>query len=139
MKELSDKLEAELRRGVLQIAALALMREDTYGYKLGKDLARHGLDIEEGTLYPILRRLESKGLLASEWDTSGKRPRKYYRTTDEGWAAARSLYEESNDEIIPTRRPNRPEFLALQIYRVIHRDHPGAGRSEALERIWIAQ
>ena len=75
MKDLEEKLEAELRRGVLQIAALALMRERTYGYQLGKDLARHGLETEEGTLYPILRRLQDQGLLTSSWDTRGSRPR----------------------------------------------------------------
>jgi DNA-binding PadR family transcriptional regulator len=79
-----SKIEAELRRGVLQIAALALMRQRTYGYQLGKDLADLGLEIEEGTLYPILRRLEDQGLVASTWDTGGSRPRKYYRITNEG-------------------------------------------------------
>jgi DNA-binding PadR family transcriptional regulator len=84
LKELSTKLTAELRRGVLQIAVLALMRERTYGYQLGKDLALNGLETEEGTLYPILRRLEQQGLCESSWDTGGSRPRKYYQTTDKG-------------------------------------------------------
>ena len=84
MKELEAKLTAELRRGVLQIAVLALMRRPTYGYQLGKDLAANGLETEEGTLYPILRRLEDQGLCESTWDTGGNRPRKYYRTTEKG-------------------------------------------------------
>lgn len=84
MKELSTKLTAELRRGVLQIAVLALMRKRTYGYQLGKDLAANGLETEEGTLYPILRRLEEQGLCESSWDTGGSRPRKYYQTTEKG-------------------------------------------------------
>jgi DNA-binding PadR family transcriptional regulator len=69
---------------VLQIAVLALMRERTYGYQLGKDLAANGLETEEGTLYPILRRLEEQGLVQSSWDTEGSRPRKYYQITSDG-------------------------------------------------------
>jgi DNA-binding PadR family transcriptional regulator len=84
VKELEGKLTAELRRGVLQIAILALMRRPTYGYQLGKDLAASGLETEEGTLYPILRRLEDQGLCESTWDTGGTRPRKYYQTTEKG-------------------------------------------------------
>jgi DNA-binding PadR family transcriptional regulator len=84
LRDLQSKLEAELRRGVLQIAVLALMKERTYGYKLGKDLAAHGLETEEGTLYPILRRLEEQGFVRSSWDTRGSRPRKYYAITNQG-------------------------------------------------------
>ena len=84
MKDLESRLLAELRRGVLQIAVLALMRERTYGYQLGKDLAARGLETEEGTLYPILRRLQERGLVESTWDTAGSRPRKYYEITPQG-------------------------------------------------------
>jgi DNA-binding PadR family transcriptional regulator len=93
VKDLEEKLEAELRRGVLQIAALALMRQRTYGYQLGKDLAGHGLETEEGTLYPILRRLQEQGLVSSSWDTEGTRPRKYYEITDQGRATLANLLE----------------------------------------------
>jgi DNA-binding PadR family transcriptional regulator len=79
-----DRAFAEMRRGVLQLAVLSLLREATYGYELLNVLERAGLKTEEGTLYPVLRRLEKEGLLASEWNTSGSRPRKYYRTTDRG-------------------------------------------------------
>ena len=91
LKDLESKLEAELRRGVLQIAALALMRERTYGYQLGKDLAEKGLETEEGTLYPILRRLQGQGLVESTWDTEGARPRKYYEITNKGRSTLESL------------------------------------------------
>lgn len=91
MRELEGKLTAELRRGVLQIAVLALVRHPTYGYQLGKDLAASGLETEEGTLYPILRRLEQQGLCRSSWDTGGNRPRKYYQTTDAGIATLENL------------------------------------------------
>ncbi len=84
----------ELRRGVLQVAVLALLQRRAYGYDLLRVLTERGLPVEEGTLYPILRRLESEGLLSAEWDTSGVRPRKYYETTDAGLAALRALSEE---------------------------------------------
>lgn len=89
-----DRASTELRRGVLQVAVLALLRRRTYGYDLLKVLGEGGLPVEEGTLYPILRRLEAEGLLASSWDTSGNRPRKYYESTDEGRAVLRTLREE---------------------------------------------
>jgi len=91
MSSLLDKIGAELRRGLIQIAALSLLQQRLYGYQLVKVLARYGLDTEEGTLYPLLRRLEAQGLLASEWDTNGSRPRKYYVLTDEGLEALPQL------------------------------------------------
>ena len=84
MSNLLDKIGAELRRGMVQIAALSLLRQRLYGYQLVKVLAAAGLETEEGTLYPLLRRLESQGLLTSEWDTEGSRPRKYYKLSAEG-------------------------------------------------------
>ncbi|MCG3135874.1 MAG: hypothetical protein HMLKMBBP_03650 [Planctomycetes bacterium] len=85
------RTETELRRGVLQVAVLALLRRKTYGYDLLRVLAEHGLATEEGTLYPVLRRLEQEGLLVASWDTSGNRPRKYYESTDTGRAALQAL------------------------------------------------
>ena len=82
-----EKIGAELRRGIVQIAALALLREPMHGYQLVKVLSGAGLETEEGTLYPLLRRLEGQGLLRSEWDTQGARPRKVYTLSDEGHAA----------------------------------------------------
>ncbi len=86
-----ERAEAELRRGVLQLAVLAILRRRTYGYELLRVLEEAGLPTEEGTLYPILRRLQSDDLLSSEWDTTGSRPRKYYRTTDTGSAVLAAL------------------------------------------------
>ena len=91
MSSLLEKIGAEVRRGIIQIAALSLLRERMYGYQLVKILAQSGLETEEGTLYPLLRRLESQGLLTSEWDTGGARPRKYYRISDEGLTALGQL------------------------------------------------
>ena len=86
-----ERAANELRRGVLQVAALALLRRRTYGYELLRILEERGMPTEEGTLYPVLRRLESEGLLRASWDTTGNRPRKYYESTDEGRAALGSL------------------------------------------------
>ncbi len=89
-----ERARTELRRGVLQVAVLALLRERSYGYDLLRTLQAGGLPTEEGTLYPVLRRLQGQGLLDSSWDTSGSRPRKYYETTDTGVEALRSLVAE---------------------------------------------
>ncbi len=85
------KLELELRRGVLVLAVLSQLREVQYGYSLRQELARQGMAIEEGTLYPLLRRLESQGLLASEWRIEDGPPRRYYRLNDAGEALLADL------------------------------------------------
>ena len=79
-----DNLRLELRRGCLTIAALAALRTEQYGYTLRKILAEYGLAVDEGTLYPLLRRLESQGLLVSEWREEGKRNKRFYRLSDDG-------------------------------------------------------
>ncbi|MGA2673402.1 MAG: PadR family transcriptional regulator [Terracidiphilus sp.] len=73
-----ENLRLELRRGCLVLAVLAALRREQYGYTLRKTLAEHGLEIDEGTLYPLLRRLESQGLLASEWREEDKRKKRFY-------------------------------------------------------------
>jgi DNA-binding PadR family transcriptional regulator len=78
------KLTQELRRGILVLAALSQLQEEKYGYALISSLAEQGLDIDQGTLYPLLRRLESQGLLQSEWNVEGSRPRRYYVISPEG-------------------------------------------------------
>jgi DNA-binding PadR family transcriptional regulator len=78
------KLTQELRRGILVLAALSQLKEEKYGYALIRSLAEKGLDIDQGTLYPLLRRLESQGLLQSEWNVEGSRPRRYYVISPEG-------------------------------------------------------
>ena len=79
-----NKLRLELRRGLLVLAVLSQMDTARYGYSLIQQLTEQGLDIEEGTLYPLLRRLEKDGLLESEWEVSEVRPRKYYRISPLG-------------------------------------------------------
>jgi DNA-binding PadR family transcriptional regulator len=78
------KLELELRRGVVVLATLSQLRAPRYGYELRQALAEKGMPIEEGTLYPLLRRLETQGLLASEWRTDAGSPRRYYVLNREG-------------------------------------------------------
>jgi DNA-binding PadR family transcriptional regulator len=79
-----QKLIQELRRGILVLAVLSQLKEEKYGYALINSLAEKGLDIEQGTLYPLLRRLESQGLLKSEWNVEGSRPRRYYVISPQG-------------------------------------------------------
>ncbi len=84
LNDLHEKLTQELRRGVLVLAALSQLLEPKYGYALIDDLSRHGLEIDQGTLYPLLRRLEEQGLLESQWNVEGARPRRYYAASSAG-------------------------------------------------------
>jgi DNA-binding PadR family transcriptional regulator len=85
---LDDKLEQELRRGVIVLAALSQLQGWQYGYSLRQSLAARGMEIEEGTLYPLLRRLEGQALLVSEWRIEDGPPRRYYKLSPAG----RALY-----------------------------------------------
>ena len=84
LSELYAKLTQELRRGILVLATLSQLKEAKYGYALINSLAERGLEIEQGTLYPLLRRLEAQGLLQSEWNVDGSRPRRYYVISEAG-------------------------------------------------------
>lgn len=93
-KDAKENREAglvELRRGVLVLAVLSQLRQRQYGYSLRQALAEGGMPVEEGTLYPLLRRLEGQGLLASEWDTGTAPPRRYYRLNADGKHALAEL------------------------------------------------
>ena len=79
-----ESLKLELRRGCLIVAVLAQLREEHYGYSLRKALADKGLAIEESTLYPLLRRLETQGLLVSQWREEDKRNKRFYLLSKEG-------------------------------------------------------
>ena len=89
-----ENLRLELRRGCLTLAVLAQLRREHYGYTLRKDLAEHGLVIDESTLYPLLRRLESQGLLTSEWREEDKRNKRFYRLSSDGEALLAQLLQE---------------------------------------------
>ena len=93
--DLFDKLRIELRRGSLVLAVLAALREERYGYTLRALLDDAGLPIEEGALYPLLRRLETQGLLTSEWREEGRNKR-FYRLSPEGEETLAQLLAEWN-------------------------------------------
>jgi PadR family transcriptional regulator PadR len=86
-----QNLRLELRRGCLVLAVLAELRSEQYGYTLRKALAQHGMEIDEGTLYPLLRRLETQGLLVSEWREEDKRNKRFYKISREGKAILKQL------------------------------------------------
>ena len=79
-----ENLRLELRRGSLVLAVLAQLRVEHYGYTLRKALANEGLEMDESTLYPLLRRLETQGLLSSEWREEDKRNKRFYRLSGDG-------------------------------------------------------
>ena len=88
-----DKLELELRRWVVVLATLSQLRTSRYGYELRQALADQGMVIEEGTLYPLLRRLETQGLLKSEWRIEDGPPRRYYALNADGRKLFKKLTE----------------------------------------------
>ncbi len=92
--DLFENLRLELRRGCLIVAVLGQLRTERYGYTLRKALADDGLAIDESTLYPLLRRLESQGLLLSQWREEDKRNKRFYRLSPEGERILNQLLEE---------------------------------------------
>ena len=89
-----DNVILELRRGIIVLAVLSQLSHEQYGYSLIKSLAETGLEIDQGTLYPLLRRLEGQGLLQSAWRVETDRPRRYYVLSGEGRTLLASLKEE---------------------------------------------
>jgi PadR family transcriptional regulator PadR len=92
--ELFENLRMELRRGCLVIAVLAKLQDEQYGYSLRKTLKDDGLSIDQGTLYPLLRRLEQQGLLTSEWREEDKRDKRFYRLSADGRLMLKHLLTE---------------------------------------------
>ena len=95
-ESLFENLRLELRRGCLTLAVLAQLRQERYGYSLRKALADDGLVIDESTLYPLLRRLETQGLLTSEWREEDKRNKRFYRLSPVGETTLTQLLAEWN-------------------------------------------
>ncbi len=89
-----ENFRLELRRGCLTLAVLAQLRSEQYGYTLRKALDDAGLEIDEGTLYPLLRRLETQGLLQSEWREENKRKKRFYRLSPDGDQMLAQLLDE---------------------------------------------
>ena len=96
-ENLFENLRLELRRGCLTLAVLAQLRQEHYGYTLRKALEDRGLAIDESTLYPLLRRLETQGLLSSEWREEDKRNKRFYRLSSDGEQMLGQLLQEWND------------------------------------------
>ena len=89
--DIYEKVRLELRRGSLVLAVLAALRQERYGYTLRRELAHAGLEIDEGALYPLLRRLEAQGLLTSQWREEERRNKRFYRLSDDGAALLADL------------------------------------------------
>jgi PadR family transcriptional regulator, regulatory protein PadR len=91
---LVNGLIQELRRGSLVLLILSQLSSQQYGYSLVQQLERQGVQLEPGTLYPLLRRLEKQGLLDSQWDVDAGRPRRYYVLSDAGRRILAAVSEE---------------------------------------------
>lgn len=96
-EDITSNLFSELRRGTITLCVLSQLSEPKYGYALVETLQNKGMRVEPGTLYPLLRRLEKQGLLKSEWETSGSKPRKYYALSEFGSKVYRALTDEWAD------------------------------------------
>ena len=94
LDEIAEKLRSEIRRGALVLGVLGQLRAEHYGYSLRKALADKGLHVEEGTLYPLIRRLEKQGLLASEWREEDKRKKRFYRLSPAGAEVFQQLHQD---------------------------------------------
>lgn len=95
IQEILDPYQQELRRGLIVLAVLSQLHQPQYGYSLISQLSEKDFEVDQGTLYPLLRRLEERGLLESEWVVEGDtRPRKYYRITPTGEKILSSLKQE---------------------------------------------
>jgi PadR family transcriptional regulator, regulatory protein PadR len=92
--DLFENVRLELRRGSLIVAVLAQLRAEHYGYALRKALADQGMEIDENTLYPLLRRLEAQGLLISQWREEDKRNKRFYRLSSDGKLILKQLLDE---------------------------------------------
>jgi len=109
MSEDTSHLAAEMNRGFLQVLTLVALEKSMYGYRMIKAFEEKGYEVEENTLYPLLRRLEKNGLIKSMWDVSEGRPKKFYTITQEGravrmellriWGEQNGILEELKKEI----------------------------------------
>jgi PadR family transcriptional regulator PadR len=98
-KEITKNVILELRRGALVLAALSQLDREQYGYSLLKTLSDRGLGVDQGTLYPLLRRLETQGVLRSAWRVEDAHPRRYYILSEAGQRILPKLKQEWLDLI----------------------------------------
>ena len=94
----------ELRRGAIVLGSLSRLQDEHYGYSLREELSAMGLKVNEGTLYPLLRRLESQGLLQSRWEVGDGRPRRYYRISARGKRVLEQMTGEWNTLVRAMKR-----------------------------------
>lgn len=99
VSEIVGNLLLELRRGTLILSVLSQLSEPQYGYSLVQGLEEKGVNIDAGTLYPLLRRLEKQELLESKWEVTDTRPRRYYFLSDTGKEVYKMLCNEWNDMV----------------------------------------
>jgi DNA-binding PadR family transcriptional regulator len=103
------RIETEMNRGFLQILALVVLERPMYGYQMLRLFVESGYGVEENTLYPLLRRLEGRSLVASKWEVTGDRPRKFYQVTDAGRRLREELlrvWREQNEILTKLREAN---------------------------------
>lgn len=104
----NDNWRTQIRKGYLELCILLLIRarQRIYGFDLLEQLAATGLDVKEGTLYPLLNRMTSDGLLSSTWETTNLKghPRKFYSLTPEGQRTLGEMTDEFSSMINVFRR-----------------------------------
>jgi len=91
LSEHVERLNAELRRGLIVLVVMSQLQEKQYGYSLLKQLEEKGFSITQDTLYPLMRRLENQGYLQSDWQLDENRPRRYYQLNEFGLAVLNAL------------------------------------------------
>ena len=109
-QDLLENMIQELKRGTQIMIVLSALKEMQYGYSLLQVLNDKNVNIEAGTLYPLLRRLDQQGLLDSIWDTTESRPRKYYKLSENGAEILKALKKR---KIITTKK--EPMLLNTQM------------------------
>jgi DNA-binding PadR family transcriptional regulator len=111
----TQSLVQELRRGVIILAVLSQLHEEQYGYSLMKLMEDQGMQIDQGTLYPLLRRMEDQKLLESSWRVESSRPRRYYNLSDFGEKVLQEMISEWSrikttvDKLLDNEKENENE------------------------------
>lgn len=104
--ELFQKWQIQLRKGYLELCVLAFLNshKKAYGLQLLQKLEASGLDVNEGTLYPLLNRMQKNGWLESVWETPGStgHPRRFYHLTKHSQALLPQMLEayEQNNQVV---------------------------------------
>ena len=112
LQEQTQNLVQELRRGMIVLAVLSQLHEEQYGYSLMKLLEDQGMQVDQGTLYPLLRRLEEQKLLESNWRMETSRPRRYYMLSAQGQQVLKEMTVEWSrirntvDELLANEKEN---------------------------------